>query len=185
MKKIVLWIIAVIYLVVSILMTSYLLHYNDYNLAEYGSKTYVTLDKDLGEYKKGSLLAINKDIFAIKEGDGLFYYDSFSTSMKVEYSKVLSTEKISDKEVTYTIENGNMLSSEYVIGGTAQTSSYPLGGIVDFLSSRWGYLFVIVLPILVVFIYELYALIRELVPKKAKKVNKAKKEDNDDKAQKE
>ena len=36
MKKIILSIVAVIYLVISILMTSYLLHYNDYNIAEYG-----------------------------------------------------------------------------------------------------------------------------------------------------
>ena len=92
MKKIVLWIIAVIYLVVSILMTSYLLHYNDYNLAEYGSKTYVTLDKDLGEYKKGSLLAINKDIFAIKEGIStlLIWLFSFESELIIfKYSFVL------------------------------------------------------------------------------------------------
>ena len=185
MKRIILSVIAVIYLVISILMTSYLLHYNDYNIAEFGKTTYVTLDKKLGEYKEGSLLKITKDISNIKAGDGLFYYDTFNTSMKVSYTKVTSVDKISDNEYTYTMENGSMISSSYVIGGTEQTKSYGIGKIVDFLASRWGYLLFIVLPILIVFIYELYVLVRELLPKKSKKVNKAKREVQDEKTQEE
>ena len=185
MKKILFSIIEIIYLVISILMTSYLLNYNDYNIAEYGKTTYVTLDKQLGEYKEGSLLKITKDIGNIKAGDGIFYYDTFNTSMKVSYTKVTSVNKVNDNEYTYTMENGSMISSSYVIGGTAQTKSYGIGKIVDFLASRWGYLLIIVLPILIVFIYELYALVRELLPKKGQKVNKAKKEVQNEKTQEE
>lgn len=185
MKRIILSVIAVIYLVISILMTSYLLHYNDYNIAEFGNTTYVTLDKQLGEYKEGSLLKITKEIGNIKAGDGIFYYDTFNTSMKVSYTTVKSVDKVSDSEYTYTIENGSMLSSAYVIGGTKQTSSYGIGKIVDFLSSRWGYLLCIVLPILIVFIYELYVLIKELIPKKGKRVNNVKREVHDEKTQEE
>ncbi len=172
MKRIILSVIAIIYLVISILMTSYLLHYNDYNISQFDDTSYVTLKDKKGSYNAGSLLKIKKSIFEIKEGDGLFYYNTYNTSMEVEYGTVQSVEKISDTEVTYMVENGNYLSSQYILGGTGQTSSYPLGSIVDFLASRWGYLFTIVLPILVVFIYELYALIRELIPKKNKRVNK-------------
>lgn len=174
MKKIILWILGIIYLTVSIITTSYLLHYNDYNLAVYGNKTYVSVTEKLEDfYAKDSLLAVKKEIANIKVGDELLYYDTFNTTMKVMHSKVEDVTKVTDDEYSYTIDTGNDISSEYILGGSNQTKEYKkFGSIMNFLTSKWGYLFVIVLPVLVIFIYELYVLIKELVPKK-KKVTKA------------
>ena len=37
-----------------------------------------------------------------------------------------------------------------------------LGSILSLLESRWGYLCVIILPILIAFLYEIYSIVREL-----------------------
>ena len=55
------------------------------------------------------------------------------------------------------------VSSEYVIGTAKTSKSYSnLGTILGVLESRFGFLFMIIFPILVLFIYEIYAVIREL-----------------------
>ena len=55
------------------------------------------------------------------------------------------------------------LSSEYVIGKTKTSKTYhKLGSILAVLESRIGFLFLIIFPILIVFIYEIYAVIKEI-----------------------
>lgn len=158
MKKILLSILVVIYLIISILMTSYLLHYNDYKVAVYGDKSYMVLEHNYGNYKKNTLISIKKDLKEIKEGDNIFYYDTTGSKVTIKYDKVNVVDTINDSEISYTLENGVVHSSQNVIGDDDNiTSSFILGNIIKVLSSRFGYLLIIVLPMLCIFVYEIYA----------------------------
>ena len=55
------------------------------------------------------------------------------------------------------------LSSEFVIGKAETSKTYHnLGSILSVLESKYGFLFLIIFPILVLFIYEIYIVIKEI-----------------------
>ena len=61
------------------------------------------------------------------------------------------------------MDNGSIISSEYVIGKENASKEYAVvGAIYNVLTSRWGYLFIIILPMLMAFVYEIYEIIREI-----------------------
>ena len=63
--------------------------------------------------------------------------------------------------------NGETVSTKLIIGKDENIRVVPvLGSIMNVLESRYGYLCLIVLPILVVFIYELYTIVKEMKRKK-------------------
>ena len=60
-----------------------------------------------------------------------------------------------DSDVTITSEN--------VIGSVDNIISYNfIGNIYSFLVSKWGYLIVIILPMLLAFVYEIFAIVKEV-----------------------
>ena len=162
--KILLGILISIYLVVVIFLTVCLLNYNKFNVTELGSKTLLIMDQDLGEYKKGDLLIVYKNPNTeINSNDYVFFYDSTGTELVISYGKVVSREIVTDKEATITMDGNYKISSEYVIGKESTMKQYKgIGKYLSFLESRWGFLFVVILPIMLGFIYEIYQLIIEL-----------------------
>ena len=67
-------------------------------------------------------------------------------------------------EDTYTLEGNRGISSQNFIGTAKEAKEYKgLGSLLKLFESRWGFLLLIVLPVLVTFIYEIYAIIRELI----------------------
>ena len=170
-SRILIALIAIPYLIVVIFLTACLLNYNDYNLTEFGRDTLIIMGKDeVGDYKNGDLLVVyknaNKDI---EEGDYIFFYDTKSKESVVSYAKVEKKEDVTRTETTYTVEGDYKVSSEYVIGKDETVKVYSkVGGVLKLLESRWGFLIFVIFPILLVFMYEVYALLMEL--KEGKKV---------------
>ena len=77
--------------------------------------------------------------------------------------EVLEVRKITSTETTFTVEGDYEYSSEYVIGSAKDVKIYHnLGGVLALLESRWIFLLVIILPVLFIFLYELYEFILEV-----------------------
>ncbi len=159
-------ILIVIYAVVAITLTIFLLNYNKYNITEINDKSLIIVrDEELKpDFQKGDLVIVkknqNKDI---KVGDKIFFYDNYKDIVSVNLGTVLEKESITKEETTYIMDGDYAVSSEYVIGTAKTSKSYSnLGTILGVLESRFGFLFMIIFPILVLFIYEIYAVIREL-----------------------
>lgn len=165
MKKIVVNIFICLYFVITILITYCLLSYNKYNIPEFDKQLMVILDEKMDGFDKGDLLIIDKD----KDFDTLedvFYYDTYNSPVKVKLGKISKIEEVNDKESSVVIDDSITLSSDNIIGKKSNSTSYPLiGTILSVLTSRWGYLFIIVLPMLVAFIYEIYAIVKEIKKK--------------------
>jgi len=156
MKKIVLSVILSIYFIISLFVTICLLSKNQYNATELFNKVVIT-SNDIDD-KTGKLILINKEK-DYKINDEIFYYDSYVPSLKVDSSSIVSIEKITERENTLTLKNGRYLSSEFVIGKSF--IQIPLiGYIIDIMSSKIGYLLLVILPILSTLIYGIIKIIK-------------------------
>lgn len=169
MKRIVLWSLLILLVVVDVMMTVYLLNYNRYNVAQFGKYSFIIIDEKMDEFDKNDLLIVEKNNNSeIKSGDYIFFYDTKSKENIINYGKVNSTYKVNEKETTFTMSNNFPLSSEYVIGkGETSKVFNELGLILGILASRWGFLFLIIFPVSILFIYQIYLFIVEV--KKEKK----------------
>lgn len=149
MRKVVFNIFIGVYVIITILVTYVLLSYNEHNVAEF-NKFYLISDKsDLVVVYKNS--SINND-------DNIYYYGN---NGKVKIGKVNS---ISDG--IYTLDNEYTLDKDNILGSKDNSKSYCiLGSIYNVLTSKWGYLFIIVFPMLIAFIYEIYEIIKEIKKK--------------------
>lgn len=170
--KYIMWFFVAIVIIVDVLLTVYLLNYNQFNVAEFGKKTVLIMDGRLKieDFKKGDFVLVNKtDSKEIRTGDYIFFYDTNSKDRGViNYGKIKMVTVNTGTDNTYIMDNDYILGYDAVIGKSDDVAVYPvIGGIIGFLSSKWVFLFAIIMPILVLFLFQLYLLIQEL--KKAKK----------------
>ena len=165
--KIVIGIVVCIYLVVVVFTTGFLLNKNDYGVSSFLGKYLIAIDDDSLEpdYKEHSLLVINpvknEDV---EVGDKIFYY--YDTKHQIKFTEVTRKEKINEEEVTYTLRDNTLVSSEYVLGSEKTVTSLSfLGKILYILQSKWGFLIIVVFPLFLAFIYEIYAIVKEVKKK--------------------
>lgn len=142
MNRLVVNMLIFMYVTIVIMLTVYLFMINDFGYSSVGKYTFITNlgDSDLTIVKRTN----------VSVGDEVIFYNSYEANSKLLFSKVVEVEKTNSDEYTYYLENGKFLSSSYLIGNTRNMSSLPfLGAIVNFLTSRLGYI-IIVLPALVI-----------------------------------
>lgn len=165
MKKVVINVLIILYFLVTIIVTYALLSYNKYNIVETNDKYVLTLEEENKDFKKSDLLVIKKSN-DYKNGDFVFYYDTYATKIAVKYAKIGNIKEINSEEKEITLEDDLVLSSENILGKKQNTTSYKaLGVIFNTLTSKWGYLFIIIFPMLIAFVYELYAIFKEIKKK--------------------
>lgn len=164
LKKIITTIFLIIYIPIVLFLTICLLNYNDYNVTVFGKNSLLVIEDDLEGFKAGDLAIVKKNNNdEIKEGDNIFFYEATSVTTKISYAKVESVKEVSREKTTYIIEGDYEVSSDFVIGKQATSKKYEgLGSVLSVLESRWGFLMIIIFPILLLFIYEIYMLINEV-----------------------
>lgn len=168
--RIILGIIVTIYLALVIFTTGFLLNKNEYGVSRFIGRNLIALDNDslAPDYKENSLLVLKPvTIDEVEVGEKIFYYDTYSTERLIKYTEVTRKEKITDSEVTYTLRDNTLVSSQYVLGSekTVKTLSL-LGSILYIFQSKWGFLILVVFPLFLAFVYEIYAIFKEFKKKK-------------------
>lgn len=177
MKKIILNIIFVIYVIIAVFVTVCLLSYNQFKVTEFGNYSLVIISDNTLEpdFHNGDLVIVDKSIDVLP-GDKAFFYDTYDRQIEIMLGKVEDLEKVTETESTYTFEGERKISSEYVLGGENATSVIPgVGAVLNVLESKWGFLFLIVLPALLAFFYQITVVISDI---------RNSKEDKDDKVEK-
>jgi len=161
-KKILIGILIFIFSCFAILMTILLLNFNEYGVTEFGDKSLVILTREISSenYKKGDLVVVEKVAYeAIKEGDEIFAY-SVDSREKVNIEVGIVKDLFpTEKSIAY--KNGAGFSQEYIIGKATNTY-HNVGLYLSFIESKWGFLFIILVPCFIIFIYEIYALVVEI-----------------------
>lgn len=162
MKKVVINIFIIVYFIITLFVTFSLLSYNDFSVSILNGYSLVTKKNGKSLDCDSSSLLIIKNDKDVKEGDSVFYYDTYDASVDVKKGKVEKVEAVNENESTITFEDDIVISSEYIIGNEKNTSEYlMIGTLYKLFTSRWGYLFIIIFPMLIAFIYEIYQIIRE------------------------
>ncbi len=162
--KVILGIIGVCYLAVIIVVTSCLLCYNDYKVTEMLGYSFIIIDENSEKYNDGDLVLFRQgesDKVAIN--DEIFFYEVTNGIPSIHYGTVTEVIPVDQEERTFTINDNHDISSESLIGKTETARVYPqLGKILSILESRFGFLILVILPTLLLFLYELYRVIIEI-----------------------
>ena len=174
MKKTITNIIFIIYVVIAVFVTICLLSYNQFKVTEFGdySLVIVTDDEMAPDFNKGDLVIVDKSQ-EVLPGDKAFFYDTYNRQIEIRLGEVNDLERVTETETTYTFDGDHKVSSEYVLGGENTASVIPVAGtILSVLESKWGFLFLIVLPVLLMFFHQITVVIADLRNSKDDKVEK-------------
>lgn len=162
MKRILGWLwtfIEVVIVVYVVFVTSCILFRNKYGFTQFGDYTLAAINEVtvnyLNESKDGNLLIV-KNSGDINKGDLIYYYAPIEEEYVIRSGIV--TQAIKDGGTgLYTLDDEDKTSihSSRVLGKYSnQYENY--GAILDVLESRIGFLFLVLLPIMIVFIYQIY-----------------------------
>ena len=166
--KIVIGIVIGIYLIMVVFTTAFLLNKNDYGVSKFLNRYLVIVDEEsLEDFKKDSLLVIKSvDANDVEVGEKVFFYDTYSVEKKIKYTEVTRKEKINENETTFTMKDNSPISGQYLLGTQKSTSEmHTLGKILNVVQSRWGFLLIVVFPLFLALIYEMYAIYKEFKKK--------------------
>ena len=161
-KSFILGVLGCIFFAFAISITVLLLNYNKYGLTQFGNTTLVMIRDDItsDSLKKGDLVFVKSEkIIDLEPGNEIFVYRIVgSNKVTVEVGKV---GQIYPDEDAVAFENGDIFSKQFVIG-TSDKVYNKIGTYLSIVESKWGFLFIILVPCLLIFIYEIYALIVEI-----------------------
>ena len=164
-KKIILTILGVAFFAFALCMTILLLYFNKYGVTQFGNTSLIIINEEITseKYVKGDLVTVDKPLFEkIEVGDEIFAY-SVDKNHIPHVNVGIVGEKY-DKEadnLAISFENGDTFSDEYIIG-KATNVRHKIGTFLSIIESQWGFLFIILVPGFLIFIYEIYALIVEI-----------------------
>ena len=166
MKKLFHWVwsfLEVFIILYVIVITSFILCRNKYGFTQFGDYTFdhISLvdERNILNTKKGDLLIV-RNSNGIEVGDLIYYYAAYNESYVVRTDYVMNVEDDGYSSLYTVNHNGEevTIANTRVLGKYATT--YPsIGGILDILESRFGFLFLVLLPIMIVFIYQVYEFI--------------------------
>lgn len=157
-------IIGIIYLIVVIILTILLLSYNQYKVSVINGNSLVIIDEKSDKYNAGDLIVFNKvNNSDVVVGDEVFFYEVANGIATIEYGNVTESKTITETESTFTINNNHDISSESLIGKTDNSKRYAnVGKFLSILESKYVFLLLVILPTLVLFLYEFYRFIIEI-----------------------
>lgn len=161
-KNILMGILGTAFYAFALIMTILLLNFNNYGVTEFGDKSLIILKQEVSNknYKKGDLVIVQKARYdMINVGDEIFTYSVNSKGVATVEIGIVG-EKY-DKEKAISFENGASFSEDFIIGKATKTYN-DYGTVLSVIESKWGFLFIVLVPGFIIFLYEIYALIIEI-----------------------
>ena len=156
--RILLSIIEVIIVIYVISITLLLLCRNKYGYTQFGNKTFISIDSKMKKNLKGvngGELIVVKSSSKIKKNDLIFYY-------VIDDDKyILSSGKIKDNKNGIILIGDSVVDKSKIIGKKNITIPV-IGKIILFLETKLGFVFCVLLPIVLVFVYELYSFLNSI-----------------------
>lgn len=153
-----------LYVCLAIFVTACLLCFNDQGVTEFGDTSLIIVDEDFSEeYRKGDLLIVSKGADKgadVAVGDYVFFYNP-SDSYVINYAAV---KEVYDTNgyFTFVVGNDYNIYYDYYVGRNA-TSLSGVGTVLSVLESQFGFLALIILPTMIAVIFEIYAIILEII----------------------
>ena len=169
MKKKILVIALVIYALLVLVSTKALLDRNDYGVFETKSNNYYV--GEVEGYSSSSLLKFAKNVDYEKLVDKDVYY--FDRDKIIRNSKLT---KYDSETETFTINGDNYKVNNFL--GEVDKEYKTLGSILNVITSKGFYFIFIIIPIVVLFMFEIYLLVKYVDYNKNRKDNNNEKKQN-------
>lgn len=160
-------ILEVVIVLYVVFITSCILFKNRYGFTQFGDYTFIPVVNDNEKYikdvNKGDLL-IAKKVDKVSLSESIYFYTSENRNYIVREGKVTKvpmgdgdtlydiTVEMLDKSVDTTVSGSKIV-------GKKSTLLPLLGSVLTFLESRTGFLLCVLLPIVIVFLYQIYEFI--------------------------
>jgi hypothetical protein len=161
-KKVIVSILLIVYFAFTITMTILLLNYNKFGVTQFDDKSLLIIKKGFTSetYKKDSLVIVeSKEVKDYVEGEEVFVYHlDGHGGVNIQLGSVGQTH-VEDDAITFS--NGETYSSEFIIGSGSKVYD-KIGLYLSIVESKWGFLFIILIPNFFLFVYQLYSLIVEI-----------------------
>lgn len=161
-KKTFIIVFAFLYFTFALIMTVLLLNFNDYGVTQFGDMSLMVLKSKISneDYKKGDLVIVEAvEVSEVNVGDTIFAYKVNSDNdTEIQVGKV---GQVYEDQRSISFENGNTFSDDFIAGSPVKVYS-GLGSFLSVIESKWGFLFIVLVPCFLIFIYEIYALIVEV-----------------------
>ncbi len=162
-KNIIIGIVAILFFAFVIFNTLLLLNIDKkFGVTTFDDKTLIIVRDQISSenYKKGDAVIVqSKALEKIKVGDELFVYKVQKTGRPVVDIGIVG--EVYNNENAISFKNGATYDMQFVAGSSIKT--YPeIGTYLAVIQSTWGFLFIILIPSFLVFIYELYAIVVEI-----------------------
>jgi hypothetical protein len=161
-KSTVSFIFFVVYFVFALVMTVLLLNFNNYGVTQFGDLSFVVVNSKISndQFKKGDLVITEHTKIAdYSVGEYVFTYrigaDRIPT---IQLGKI---GNVYPEEDALSFENGETYSTEYIAGKPVKQYE-KIGGYLSIIQSKWGFLFIVLIPVFLIFIFEVYSLIIEI-----------------------
>lgn len=160
--KVLLMVFLVLYLGLEILVTVCLLNFNENGVTELGNSSWIIADENFSEgYEKGDLLIVNKGTGEeVAIGDYIFFYNPTENNV-VNYAEVANVID-TNGYYTYVVGNDYHVYYDHYIGEDVKLFK-NVGAVLSVLESQIGFLVLIILPTIVAIIFEIYAIIIEVI----------------------
>lgn len=154
--------LGVVFFAFALAMSLLLLNYNKYGLTQFGDTTLIIINGNLTseKFSRGDLVLVEeRNLERLKVGDDAFAYRVDGQGrVSIELGRV---GKIYEEENAVAFENGSTFDAEFLAGVPYKTY-VNVGRFLSVVESKWGFLFIVLVPCFLIFIYEVYALIIEI-----------------------
>ena len=166
LKKILKWVwefVEILIIIYVIFITSCILCRNKFGYTQFGDMTFITVNDNNAKFiqnsESGDLLIVKSQQTGLNAGDLIYYYVTVDEKYVVR-TGVIESKTEDDYSALYVLndEDKTSVASNRVIGKYVSFHK-DKGKILDVLESRIGFLFLVLLPILLVFIYQIYQLV--------------------------
>lgn len=162
MKKVFIGIITSLYIIIAIITTVLLLNFDGQNGAKVGNKYFINVRDKAGDYNVNDLLIANVDN-NVFENEEILYFKIVDAEKTVAVGTVKEVKQVNENEEFIYVSDREFVKAKDVIGKTNEVVVWDsFGGLVSFLESRVGFLIVILLPIFLLFAYEIYVIKKEI-----------------------
>ena len=161
-KSIIMGILLFVYFAFVIVMTVLLLNFNDYGVTQFGNTSLIIINDEISNnnYNKGDVVIVKREkLEKLEVGSELFTY-------KVDEKGAVSIDlgiigNIYPEEDAISFENGSTYSMEFIAGIPTEKHE-KIGTFLSIVESKWGFLFIVLVPSFLIFVYEVYSLIIEI-----------------------
>lgn len=156
--------VEIVIIIYVICITACLLSTNKFGFTQFGNTTLLTIsnhmEQFLPETKEHDLIIVKGGAEDIEVGDKIYYYATADNKYIVKTAHVKEIVSRDDATALYQLDDSqsSTIATTRVIGKYSAIY-HNIGGVLDILESKLGFLLLVILPILLIFMYQVYALI--------------------------